>query len=472
MLRGYPVVEALYALRLVKTRDASEFRHEFSAQEELCGPLVTRLYFDSLQGRLRMGLFQFLRNLFFGRPSGRRPARTRAPRKVRPKLHLVPLRRQPVSASQLTAGESCTELPYRFANYGWRYGEYVDISQDSDAARLAHFGLPVFHTPELLADWLGLSVGKVAWLIHKTSEGNRPRDERHSHYYYRWLKKRSGGVRLIEAPKPILKDVQHRILREILAKIPNHPSAHGFVAGKSIVSNARPHVGNRVVLKLDLENFYPNVRFNRVVAIFRSVGYSREAAIWLARLTTSALPWKVTLPRAESDQTTPYFPRHLPQGAPTSPALANLSAYSLDVRLSGLARSFGAHYTRYADDLTFSGPERFLRSLAVFIPLVHRIVRAERFRANHRKRRVIRNNQRQSVTGVVVNDRTNISRAQFDRIKAILTNCERLGPGTQNRDGHDDFAAHLRGQIAHVAHLNPARGEKLLDVYRRINWSR
>ena len=438
----------------------------------MCGPLITRLDFDWLQGRFWMGLFQFLRSLFFGKPSGWRPARTRKPRPSRPKPRLVPLRRQPVSASEHSAAKSSSDLPYRFANYGWRYGEFLDLSQDGDAARLAHFGLPVLHTPEVLADWLDLPVGKVAWLIHKTSDSNRPHDERKSHYYYRWLKKRSGGVRLIEAPKPILKAAQHQILREILAKIPTHPSANGFVSGKSIVSNAQPHVGNRVVVKLDLENFYPAVRFNRVIAIFRSVGYCREAAIWLARLTTSALPWKMTLPRAESDEIAPYFPRHLPQGAPTSPALANLSAYSLDVRLSGMARSFGAHYTRYADDLTFSGPERFLRSLAVFIPLIHKIVRAERFRANHRKRRVIRSNQRQTVTGVVVNERTNISREQFDRIKAILTNCARLGPATQNRDAHDDFAAHLRGQIAHVAHLNPARGEKLLDVYRRIHWSR
>ena len=92
------------------------------------------------------------------------------------------------------------------------------------------------------------------------------------------------------APKPKLKQVQKRILSEILDRVPPHPAAHGFVNGRSIVTNARPHVGQRVLVKLDLENFYPSVSLNRVTAIFRSLGYSREAAIWLGRLTTTALP--------------------------------------------------------------------------------------------------------------------------------------------------------------------------------------
>src|SRR5207244_3419694 len=109
--------------------------------------------------------------------------------------------------------------------------------------------------------------------------------------------------------------------------------------------------------------------------------------------------------RAECES---YLPRHLPQGTPTSPALANLSAFGLDLRLSGLSRSFGVNYTRYADDLTFSGDEKFLRSLAVFLPLAEGIVRSCRFRVNKAKRRVIGNSQRQQVTGVVVNEKLNI----------------------------------------------------------------
>ena len=107
--------------------------------------------------------------------------------------------------------------------------------------------------------------------------------------------------RLIEAPKRTLKAAQRKILAEILEKIPAHQAAHGFVLGRSILSNARPHVGQAVVIKLDLQNFYANVTYSRVVAIFRSMGYCREAAIWLGRLTTSAAPWSLRSTHAGQD---------------------------------------------------------------------------------------------------------------------------------------------------------------------------
>src|SRR4029079_10295925 len=108
-------------------------------------------------------------------------------------------------------------------------------------------------------------------------------------------------------------------LAEILDHLPPHDAAHGFLAGRSIVTNAGPHVGRFVVLKWDVQNFYPSVGFSRVAAIFRSLGYCREAAIWLARLTTSALPGNAPFPPGEASAMLPYLRRHLPQGAPTSP---------------------------------------------------------------------------------------------------------------------------------------------------------
>lgn len=428
-----------------------------------------------------MGLLNFLRRLFFPQPATEstetfppREVEVPPPRGPRKSLYYQSLRR-PSPAGR--PREAPVEVegphpPYRFANFGIRQGTYFDLSGDGDNSRLAEFGLPPFHTPDELADWLGLPVGKLAWLTGRFFNDGRPQTIRQSHYNYRWVRKRSGGWRLIEAPKSTLKAAQQKILREILEKIPPHSSAHGFVAGRSIVTNAKPHTGSRVVVKFDLENFYPSVGFSRVVAIFRSVGYSREAAIWLAKLTTTRTTWNMPLPEGDSGAIVPYLARHLPQGAPTSPALANLSAYSLDLRLRGMARCFDATYTRYADDLTFSGPESLLRRLKFFIPLVTRIIRSERFRIKRQKRKVIRNNQRQTVTGVVVNERVNISRKDYDRLKAILTNCRRLGPSTQNRGGHADFSAYLRGRIAHVAHLNPARGEKLLSLYQQIDWNR
>jgi RNA-directed DNA polymerase len=371
------------------------------------------------------------------------------------------------------------EKPYAFARY-WtltRKHAYIDDSRDGDDDWLERHGLPVLHTPQEIADWLGLRIGQLAWLVHFDLPGQRPATERDAHYVVHWMRKRSGGYRLIESPKPLTRAAQVKILDEILQNVPTHPDAHGFVPGRSIVTNATPHVGRRVLLKFDLENFYPNVRFNRVVAIFRTIGYSREAACWLARLCTSAVPTSLRFPDlrlrdASPTAPGPYFARHLPQGAPTSPALANLSAFALDTRLSGLAHAYGARYTRYADDLTFSGSREFLRSFPSFIPFVEQVVRSERFRVNRSKRKVLRDNQRQTVTGVVVNERVNVRRADFDRLKAILHNCVHRGPSTQNRGAHPAFAQHLRGRIAHVAQLNPSRGEKLLELYERIDWDR
>ncbi|MEX0716555.1 MAG: reverse transcriptase family protein [Planctomycetaceae bacterium] len=423
-----------------------------------------------------MGLFDFLRRFFFGTPAppadGKAPPRSRHERRRarhRPRPRLDPLRydlRHPVPDP---APPESAEKPYRFAQRGGR-GRWLDLSKDGDDAQLGELALPRFRTPEELAAWLELSPGRLAWLTHRYKPGRRPDDARTAHYHFHWIRKRRGGFRLIEAPKRTLRAVQRRILEEIVARIPPHQAAHGFVPGRSIVTNASPHAGRRVVVKLDLENFYANVRFDRVVAIFRRVGYCREAAIWLGRLTTSALPGNISFPGSDPYALEAYQGRHLPQGGPTSPALANLSAYSLDVRLSGLARKFGASYTRYADDLTFSGDERFLKSLAVFLPLASQIVTRERFRLNKDKRRVLRNNQRQTVTGVVVNAKPNVGRADFDRLKAILTNCVRHGPASQNRGGHPDFASHLRGRIAHVQQLHPERGAKLLALYGRIAW--
>ena len=225
-------------------------------------------------------------------------------------------------------------------------------------------------------------------------------------------------------------------------------------------------------MKLDLTNFYPSVSFSRVVAIFRALGYCREVAIWLSRLTTSAIPSNLNSPDGLANTVWPYLSRHLPQGAPTSPALANLSAFSLDVRLQGMAAKYGARYTRYADDLTLSGPGHSIPALHEIIPFAEWIVRNERFTTNRSKRRVLRRHQQQTVTGIVVNEKLSLSRAEFDQLKAILTNCLRHGAASQNRAGHADFAAHLRGRIGHFLSVHPERGEKLRALFQQVDWGR
>lgn len=361
--------------------------------------------------------------------------------------------------------------PYRFAWVADHPGQFRNLSLDSDQRWLDYFGLPALKTPDDLAKWLDIPIGKLAWLTHRTSRGNRAESEKQSHYSYHWLAKKGGGHRLIEAPKGELKAVQEVILREILDLIPPHAAAHGFVAGRSIITNAAPHVGQRLVMKFDLEDFYTTVRYSRVVAIFRSAGYSREVAIWLARLTTTSIPWTLTTP-LKSWEVAKFASRHLPQGAPTSPALANLSAFGLDVRLQGLAKAYELDYTRYADDLTFSGPGIVIPALNEIIPLVQSIIRSERFKPKLKKRRIMRMSARQTVTGVVVNDKLNVARSEYDKLKATLHNCRKFGPSTQKRDVECDFASHLQGRIAHVRQLNPKRAEKLEAAYKLIDWSK
>ena len=392
------------------------------------------------------------------------------------KIRLAPNRRKRTKASRRRAMpmpfvETKGPAPYRYARYGSRTGHYLDLSRDGDVTRLQRFDLPIFHTPEELANWIGLPLNRLAWLVHRFS-GGRPEIEAAAHYHFRWVKKRLGGWRLIESPKSTLKAVQSKILRELLDNVPVHGTSHGFVRGRSILTNARPHVGQAIVLKFDLANFYTTVSFARVVAIFRSLGYSREVAIWLGLLTTSALPGNLRFQEQGPYAIVPYLRRHLPQGAPTSPALANLSAFGMDLRLAGFAKSYGATYTRYADDLTFSGPADLHYAMATIIPLIQQIVRQERFNLNPQKRRVLRAHQRLTVTGVVVNERTNVARADFDKLKAILTNCQRNGPSTQNRNQVEDFYHHLQGRIAHVSMLNPDRGQKLTALFQAIDWTK
>lgn len=362
--------------------------------------------------------------------------------------------------------------PYPFARLSVDGKSFLDLSRDGHDETLARLGLPVFHHPGELAFWLKIPTGKLAWLTERFTVNGRPISVSSSHYHYTWLKKRTGGYRLIESPKVSLRAVQDKILVELLEHVGIHEAVHGFVPERSILTNAQPHVGKQVVVKVDLENFYRRIRFARIVAIYRALGYSREIGIWLARLTTSGIPSDLNPPVGDARANWEYLPRHLPQGAPTSPYLANLCAFGLDVRLSGLANRFGAIYTRYADDLTFSGDDEFSTALPIFLQLLRQIVSDEKFMINRKKTRILRPSDRQMVTGVVVNETPNPSRPEFDRLKAILHNCKVHGPSSQNRDQHENFAAHLRGRISHVLWLNAEKGEKLMAIYEGIDWSR
>jgi hypothetical protein len=165
-----------------------------------------------------------------------------------------------------------------------------------------------------------------------------------------------------------------------------------------------------------------------------------------------------------------YALPHLPQGAPTSPALANLAAHALDRRLAGLAATAQASYTRYADDLVFSGGPELARQAERFAAQVGAIALEAGFALNHRKTRIMRQGVSQRAAGIVLNRHPNVPRREFDALKAILHNCLRRGPDGENREGLPDFRGHLRGRIAHQALITPARGARLLAQFEQIMW--
>jgi RNA-directed DNA polymerase len=343
-------------------------------------------------------------------------------------------------------------------------------------AALVGVDLPQLPTSAAVAEWLGITTNRLDWLADPTGR-NRLHNPPLRTYRHRWVPRRHGRPRLLEIPGPLLKHAQRKILDGLLHRIPTHPAAHGFRPGRSAITNAAPHCGRTVVIRFDLADFFPSVPIGRVYALFRTLGYPELVARLLAGLCTTRLPadvWKArpnpALDGTDHSTWQRLSARHLPQGAPTSPAIANLVAYRLDCRLTGLAAALDATYTRYADDLTISGGPELARGARRLAHLVAVIAGEEGFTLHHRKTRVERRGGRQTVTGVIVNRRPNFPRAEFDCLKAILTNCIRHGPADQNRQGRMDFRAYLAGKVAHAAAINPSRGRKLWELFDRIAW--
>lgn len=342
---------------------------------------------------------------------------------------------------------------------------------------------PVQPLPDVaaLAHWLRLDVLELAAFADVQHRGGRVRTPTAlRHYRVSTRIGASGSVRVLEAPKERLKELQRRIGRHILAHIPLHPAAHA-TPGHSVLDAARRHVSRPLVVLADCESFFASVTAGRVFGIFRSAGYAEPVAHLLTGLCKTSLPadvWR-TVPKPSEPRRHDAHARlgrrltsgHLPQGAPTSPMLANLAAWTLDLRLAGLARSWGVTYTRYVDDLIFSG-RSFVggRSATGLLAQVGGIAAAEGFTINAAKSRTRSRAQRQQVLGVVVNAHPAVARDELDQLRAVLHNCASLGAASQNREGHADFRAHLLGRISWVAHLHPGRGAQLRAAFDRIGW--
>ena len=323
----------------------------------------------------------------------------------------------------------------------------------SNIEKLQQQQLPVMASPGDVAGMMGISIPRLRWLAYHSESSSV------THYVRFQVPKKSGGMRELAAPHHDLAATQHWILVNILEKIPVSLDAHGFIPGRSTMTNAVPHVGQKVVINMDLKDFFPSITFPRVKGIFQSMGYSPAVSTILSLLCTECPRRKVDY--AGRSLYVAVGPRSLPQGACTSPALSNLLARRLDARIGGLAKKLQFVYTRYADDLTFSGDDSAAPMTGYLLTRVRHIIEEEHFAPNENKTRVQRPGMRQTVTGIVVNRRPNVPRRTVRRIRAILHQARKQGLEAANRSGRENFEHWLGGMIAYIRMVNPYRGEKL-----------
>lgn len=322
--------------------------------------------------------------------------------------------------------------------------------------KLQRHGLPLLDSPQALADAMGVSVAELRFLSFHREVA------RTQHYRRFSLPKKTGGVRTISAPMPRLKRAQYWVLDNILAKVPCHDAAHGFLAGRSIVSNAAPHAGQGVVINLDLKDFFPSIAYPRIKGVFQALGYSEATATLLALLCSENVCDELQVDGERFFVGRKAHERVLPQGAPTSPMLTNLLCRRLDRRLQGAARKLGFAYTRYADDLSFSASGDAAGLTGRLLRQVHFILKEEGFTPHPDKQRVMRAGERQEVTGIVVNQQPAVSRTQRRALRAALHRARTQGLAAATWQGEPASKSVLVGYAQFVQMVQARQGAALL----------
>ncbi len=264
----------------------------------------------------------------------------------------------------------------------------------------------------------------------------------HSDKYYKTyeIPKKSGGKRIICQPSKKLKGLQSWILINILNKIQVSPSCKGFRKGSSTLDNALPHIGANTILNLDLKDFFPTVTTKQVYNVFKTIGYNQLMATVFTNICT--------------------YKNMLPQGSPCSPMLANLTAWTLDLRIQGYVGKRGISYTRYADDLSFSGlnPSKVVK----IIPMIKTIIEEEKFVVNHKKTRIASSARAKIVTGLVVNeDSVGIGKKKYKDLRAKIHHLTLPLEQTNEK-----LLYHVGGWLSY---LNSVDKERLRKVKKYIN---
>mgnify|MGYP005878580941 FL=1 len=309
------------------------------------------------------------------------------------------------------------------------------------ASKLLDSGLPVLFDNKHLALVLGIAPIDFGKLLYSIND-----------YCYHEIKipQKSGETRTLDIPSVDLKYVQKWILVNILNKMHISNYANGFVKNKSILTNAQNHLNSECIVNIDIKDFFPTVTLEQVFRIFKYYGYTKKLSYTLAKLCT--------------------YRGILPQGSPASPAITNIICLRLDKRLAALGKKYDASFSRYADDITFSGK----KTVAHLLPYAINIIQDEGFLVNLDKTHISFRHQRQEVTGLIVNgDKVHISKQFKKRFRQEIHYCQKYG--VQNHleyinDHHSFYKEHMYGKAYFINMVEPSLGSELLNLLDNIPW--
>ncbi|WGQ11862.1 reverse transcriptase family protein [Pedobacter gandavensis] len=331
-------------------------------------------------------------------------------------------------------------------------GDFIKDLQEY-ASHLVAGNLPVIFSPLHWSKMMGLEYVELFSIL----------ENRNNYYKQFRIRKKKGGFRYIDAPKPELYSIQNWIKCFILDQLKFPAELTSYQKGKSIIDNARPHVGKELIVKFDLRNFFESVTEDKVLGVFRMLGYNTAVSIDLAK----ACCIDIIPEHNRGNRKYPFA--CLPQGSPSSPGISNVSAAMLDYRLTAYATSRNLNYTRYADDITFSGCINRKPALGS----IKQIVKEEGFLLNAAKTSYVHRSHQQLVTGLSVNEGISIPKKNRKHIHTHLHNCINFGPYA-NLERMEvkkrNYREWLLGNIIFIQMIHPNEGKLMRKKFNLINW--
>ena len=326
---------------------------------------------------------------------------------------------------------------------------------DGNVRQLKKSKLPGINDMQDLANYLTIDMGKISWLVYHREVTNV------DHYNRFRIPKRSGSERIISAPKTYLKNAQSWINTEILEKIKPEKEATAFRKNINILDNALPHCNQGTVIRVDLADFFSTITFPRTRGLFSSLGYNSGVSSVLALLCTDTERRQVVY--QSENWYVSQGPRKLPQGATTSPALSNLVARNLDRRIRGYLNYLEDDwvYTRYADDLVFSHPDKNVY-VGRLLTYLDRVIRDEGFKINKKKTVIMRTPHRQMITGLVLNENgVRVPKKYLKKVRAMMHNADQL----MSKGGSPDNIDEIKGRLSFIKMVMPEYAKKTHEKY-------